>query len=297
MTPPPGDALARLLAARRGGRALLLLFDYDGTLAPLVPHPRLAVLPPATRRLLDRLSRRPGVRVGIISGRMLDELRQVVGLPALYLGGTSGLEIDLHGVRITDPRARRAAAAVARCAASLQRALAGYAGAWLENKRLALAVHYRAVEPQRIRELRERVREALQPHLGELRMVEGPMAVEVMPSSAWSKGTVVEKILAHLGADRALPLYAGDAANDADALHAVAALGGIPIGVGPDAPAGVPYRLPDPAALAGFLFSLDAALSAEENSCCAGDGSPSPDQAGSVAGKAAASLRNHGEHP
>ena len=42
-----------------------------------------------------------------------------------------------------------------------------------------------------------------------------------------------------------LPLYAGDDANDADALIAAADLGGIAIGIGPRAPSLARYRLPD----------------------------------------------------
>ena len=36
--------------ARLTGRPLLLMFDVDGTLAPIAPHPSLARVPDETRR-------------------------------------------------------------------------------------------------------------------------------------------------------------------------------------------------------------------------------------------------------
>ena len=47
-----------------------LLFDYDGTLSPIVSHPTLAVLPAQTRKLLMRLSNMMDVHVAIISGKV-----------------------------------------------------------------------------------------------------------------------------------------------------------------------------------------------------------------------------------
>jgi hypothetical protein len=38
-------------------RTLALLLDYDGTLAPIAPRPDLALLPPETKKVLERLSR------------------------------------------------------------------------------------------------------------------------------------------------------------------------------------------------------------------------------------------------
>lgn len=42
---------------------LAVLLDYDGTLAPIAPHPDLATLPPETRNILQRLSNIPEVHV------------------------------------------------------------------------------------------------------------------------------------------------------------------------------------------------------------------------------------------
>ena len=58
----------------------------------------------------------------------------------------------------------------------------------------------------------------------------------------------------------ALPIYSGDDANDADALEAAAALGGIAIGIGVRAPATATHRLPSPRDLLAFHETLLASL-------------------------------------
>lgn len=57
---------------------LALLLDYDGTLAPLAPHPDLAILPQETKNVLERLSNMPDVYISIISGRNVNNVKKMV---------------------------------------------------------------------------------------------------------------------------------------------------------------------------------------------------------------------------
>ena len=254
------DVLDGLCAAYRHGSTLVLLFDYDGTLTPIVEHPRLAVLDRDTRRLLASLADRPRVSLGILSGRQLDELKAFVGLPGLCLAGTGGLELDLCGTRIEHPQSERAAALMERLGVYLGKQVAAYRGAWLEKKRLGLAVHYRHLPEHFVAPLHANVEEVTKALASELRIVEGPKAWEITPAWGWTKGTAVRLILTHLGANGDALLYAGDGANDAEAMEVVAALGGTALGIGHHAPSTAQYRLPDHTALRTFLSSLDASL-------------------------------------
>lgn len=74
---------------------LNLLLDYDGTLAPIVSHPDLAMMSAETRRVLTHLSQMPCVSVCVMSGRSLDNLRQMVGIEGITYAASQGLEI-LH---------------------------------------------------------------------------------------------------------------------------------------------------------------------------------------------------------
>jgi trehalose 6-phosphate synthase/phosphatase len=72
---------------------LALLLDYDGTLSPIAPHPDLAVIPPETKKVLARLARMPDVFVAIISGRGVNNVKQMVGIEGITYAGNHGLEI------------------------------------------------------------------------------------------------------------------------------------------------------------------------------------------------------------
>jgi trehalose 6-phosphate phosphatase len=251
--------MARLLSAYRQGFPLALLFDYDGTLTPVVEHPVLARLDPHTLRLLQRLARQPRVEVGIISGRGLDDVRGMVGLPGLYYAGNCGLELDLLGKRVTHAGAGVYRGLLQRVTRRLGALAADNPGAWVEDKGLGLTLHYRKVAPHRRQGLLARARQVVGAFGGRLRVSEGPLAREITPALPWDKGAALRLILERIGR-HALPLYAGDGANDAEAVATTAALGGVALGVGACAPARARYRLRDPAALTDFLTRLAEAL-------------------------------------
>jgi trehalose-phosphatase len=249
----------RLLAAYRAGQPLALLSDYDGTLVPIVDHPALAKLPAKTRDMLQRLAMQPRIVVGILSGRRIDDLKEMVSLPVVCYSGVSGLELELDGVRIAHPSAAKGRDIMAGLAVPLRELAAGYPGAWVEDKRLGLTLHYRAADPHHVGELQARAKQLLESFGEQLRVVEVAMALEITPALGWTKGSAVRALAAHAGSG-AVPLYAGDEANDRDALEAVAALGGVAIGVGPRAPSVAYFRLPDSAAFVKLLSGLLEAI-------------------------------------
>jgi trehalose-phosphatase len=99
------EVTRQLIAAYQSGIPIVLLFDYDGTLTPIVAHPWLAEISADGRKLLQDLIRQPRLHLAILSGRSLDELIQMVGLADLYYCGTGGLELDLRGKRLLPPHA------------------------------------------------------------------------------------------------------------------------------------------------------------------------------------------------
>ena len=260
MIAPLQDVLHQLRDAYGRGGSLALLFDYDGTLTPIVEHPRLATLDDRTGRLLAALADRPRIRVGILSGRKLDELKSLVPLHGLYFSGTGGMELDLRGRRLNHPHADHITAMIDRLADYLEGQLSAYPNAWIETKGLGLTVHYRQTPAKMHDALRTLVVEAVSNFTGELRLVPGPKAWEVTPDNGWSKGTAVRLILADFVAATDMLFYAGDGANDSEAIAEVAEMGGITVGIGPDAPEAAEFRLPDHAVLRDFLGRLDDSL-------------------------------------
>jgi len=76
-----------------GTKGLFLFLDFDGTLSPLVSDPTQAVLLPGLKRTLTKLATYSTVRIMIISGRSLADLRKRVGIPGLIYAGNHGCEI------------------------------------------------------------------------------------------------------------------------------------------------------------------------------------------------------------
>jgi trehalose-phosphatase len=258
MRAPLPEIIERLAAAYQAGSRLALLFDYDGTLTPIVASPSLAVLDPRTRRALSHLAQQPGVGVGIVSGRGLVDLRHLVALPDLYYAGTAGLELDLRGRRLTHPRAEEQRKLLTAVMEALDGVVSDYRGAWVEDRGLGLTLHYRQVAPLQLEELWERARRLLRKYGARLRVVPGPMAWEVNPAIGWHKGSAVRAMAEAVG-QGVLVLYAGDSDNDVEALEVVVALGGISVGVGATAPP-AQHRIEGPSEVLELLIGLIAAL-------------------------------------
>ena len=81
-----GDDFGAYLTKYIGKKATLaLLLDYDGTLSPIAKHPDLAILPPETKKVLERLANRSDVFIAIVSGRSVDNVKKMVGIEGNFL--------------------------------------------------------------------------------------------------------------------------------------------------------------------------------------------------------------------
>lgn len=215
--------------------SLLLLADFDGTLAPIVSDPARARLPQRTKRTLRQLSRLLRTSVGIISGRSLRFVRQHVGLSSLIYVGNHGCEIVGPGLRFVHPRARRARPVLRRVAAQLTRALRDIRGSLVEYKGLSLSVHWRNVSAREGAAFLRTARQVLRPWVRQrrIRLTYGKRVIEVRAPVAWDKGRSVEWIRRHrAGLRRALVCYLGDDRTDEDAFRIVNRLHGLSIFVG-----------------------------------------------------------------
>jgi len=193
-----GREVLRRLASSR----LLLAFDFDGTLAPIVSDPDRAAIRSTTRTLLGRLARQyPCV---IISGRArADVVRRLHGVPAVEVVGNHGIEPWLTS--------RRSRTAVRRWRPALSRCLTSLPGVMVEDKEYSIAVHYRhSPEKKKVRSAIDRVVSAL----GDVRLIRGKQVVNLLPNGAPHKGVALERARARFGCDTAV--YVGDDDTDED---------------------------------------------------------------------------------
>jgi trehalose 6-phosphate phosphatase len=239
---PEGRAeLARLAH----GRALSA-FDYDGTLAPIVPRPADAAMRGRTRELLAALARRGPVVV--VSGRARQDL-----LP--FLAGVPVLEvIGSHGAEAPGGAPSRFAERVRRWRSELEERLRALRGIAIEDKRYSLAVHYRHAEDPA--GARRHIAQAGATLAG-ARVIGGKAVVNFVPEEAPHKGRALWAAAERLGCAGAI--YAGDDDTDEDVFAGAPPERLMGIRIGQEADSAAPWFLREQDEVDALLEAMLAA--------------------------------------
>lgn len=240
-------SLAALVAAMP--TPVLVGFDIDGVLAPIVRHTDEAELLDEVTPLLSRLAASAGGerRVAVISGRSLQDLRRFGFPPEITVVGSHGMESDLSPLVLTATETERLERLTELAWTAVD---AAGDGAWAESKPASVAVHVREADADS----------------GDRALAELEAAVAGIDGASSITGLAVLELFTRTaskgGALRALreqdwrAVFVGDDVTDE---HAFAVLGpgdvGIKVG---DAPTIAEHRLRDPAAVVTWLDALCA---------------------------------------
>ena len=206
-------------------RADALFLDLDGTLAAIAPRPQ-DVGPVRERSdLLRKLGERLSGRLAVISGRTIAEVDRILDGAVVSVAGVHGLERRGPDGRIerSDPDPGLKAALDA-----LKPLVRRYPGLLIEDKGLAIGVHFRA-EPDAapaVRETAERIAAATG-----LVIQAGDMVVELRGLGP-RKGDAVGSFMRSAPFAGARPVFVGDDLTDEDGFSAAFSLGGEGVLVG-----------------------------------------------------------------
>jgi trehalose 6-phosphate synthase/phosphatase len=193
--------------------SLLIALDFDGVLAPIVADPGAARALPQSREHLKSLAGLPGVRLALVSGRTLADLREVASPPpGALLVGSHGAEISdpSIGSQSQTPLDEEAALLLERIVVELERISAVQEGTHVEVKPTGAVLHTR-------RATREISAKATQEALDGpaawpgVHLTHGKEVVE-LTVVATTKGTAIRQLRELTGADAVL--YAGDDVTD-----------------------------------------------------------------------------------
>ena len=215
------------ISSRPAGTRLVVLSDYDGTLADFHVDPTIPRPSKRTRELLGRLADHSDVSFGIVSGRRIADLRTRTQLPTqVYLAGLHGMEIEVGLRRWRHPDLDAAREDVRELSERLEEVRAKVPGLLLEDKHASIAVHVRGVDAERradaLRMADERASGWVQS--GRLRRLPGNLVLEFLPNIACHKGDATRWIAHDIEtrySQRAWVAFVGDDITDEDAFEAI----------------------------------------------------------------------------
>lgn len=196
-----GEMLAQLAWSR-----ILLGFDFDGTLAPIVADRDRAVMRDDTAALFAAVCRR--YPCAVISGRSkADVAERLAGCTVKYVIGNHGLEpgADLGEFEREMRDAVR----------TLSSTLSHLGGVDLEDKRYSVAIHYRRSRAKRA--TRTAILHAVDQLGTPMRVVPGKLVINVIPKRAPNKGDALLGLRTVEGANTAF--YIGDDVTDEDVFR------------------------------------------------------------------------------
>jgi trehalose 6-phosphate phosphatase len=239
-----------------------LFLDYDGTLADFAPTPDYILPNPEVIRLLEGLTRKPGIRVTILSGRRLEHVSALVPLSGIFLAGTYGIELwTPTGETIQRVEYNAIRPVLEAIKPEWAQIIDGREGFFLEDKGWALALHARFAQDQEAEGVLTQAMQAVGADLLEddFRILGGHKFLEIAPQAASKKETVAY-LLEQYPLPGARLIYIGDDDKDEEAFPLIHAHRGIAIKVLQPSQAGNPTEadlfFESPAEVLGWLHTL-----------------------------------------
>jgi len=212
---------------------ILLMFDYDGTLTPIVAKPELAMLNDKTKNNLESIVKSNFIKIAIISGRQIKTLKELSGInnPEIIMYGVHGGEIyreNTTHVHISDNDIKL----LAKFKENIKNNLLNIQGIIIEDKTYSIALHYRnsnIINAEAAKKIFIHYIEEM--NLNKKFYVQkGKKVLEVLPQN-FNKGKAIENLLNENSGY--FPVYFGDDLTDNYAFEKVKKQGGTAIGTGP----------------------------------------------------------------
>ncbi len=211
------------LAPLRDDRAhAAILFDLDGTLAPIAEQPADARVPERSRHLLIEIARRYAI-VACVTGRRASEARAMVAIGTITYLGSHGAELLRAGwtEAVLEPTLAEWARRIHEFGRAHDTSELRRKRVRLEDKGAIVAFHWRGAPDEEVARAaidaiaREAEEAGLQTHWGR-------KVLEVRPPVQFDKGAGIASFLRETDVDVAL--YVGDDVTDLDAFRSLSEL-------------------------------------------------------------------------
>lgn len=235
--------------------------DIDGTLIELAERPDAVVVPDFLQCMIKEAHHLCHGAFAVISGRSLNAVDGLLGLPDLPAAGQHGLERrDAQGHLHHLDLAPALVEAVRNSLSSLQ---VRHPGLLIESKGATLAIHYR-LAPQLGSHLHHRITTLIGTRWPGLQIQKGKYVLEIKPQG-YDKGIAVHEFMLHPPFQDRRPVFIGDDLTDEHGFSVVNAMNGVSIKVG-HGRTRAHYRLPDVAAVHAWLRGMGNHSSCQKES-------------------------------
>lgn len=213
-------------------RERLWIFDFDGTISPIVPLKEHARLHPVLLIVMGELSAIPLQRVAVLSSRRLEDLIKRIPVSGVYLGGSSGIEWQFPNGNRFVCEDRQKLEVMRGDILPILKEFSSLPGIELEDKEWSVALHTRRADPEVKEELLSQIEKFKKCVL--LDVMPGPEVLEIPLIPGIDKAYGVKALcrLLKFNPTENKIVYAGDDTNDACAMRWIDQQGGVTITVG-----------------------------------------------------------------
>lgn len=229
-----------------------VFLDIDGTLIDIAPTPDDVTVPAGLADDLDRLRRRLGGALGLITGRAVAFVDRLFAPYRFAVAGLHGAEWRLPGARPVGPAPDPDFECVKRFVAGEAARL----GVLFEDKGAAVAVHYRQ-SPKSAGIVRDLMERAVDMAGVAYALQTGKMVIELRPEA--SKGEALVRFMEGEVFRGRRPIVFGDDDTDETMFETANRLGGLSVRIGEDRCAtSATNRLATPAMVRSLIGSAIA---------------------------------------
>ena len=167
------------------------------------------------------------IQVVIISGRMLEDVKQMVGVEGVIYIGNHGWEIEGLFMHFESLIPVDVSSMMEKIKYELMTQLSDIEGAFVEDKGVTFSVHYRLVAEDKQVTVKRIFDHICMPYRRQhmIKAHAGKKVLEIRPPVEWDKGKAALWLLRKQevleGRGNVLPVYIGDDSTDEDAFEAL----------------------------------------------------------------------------
>ncbi|CAM0951409.1 unnamed protein product [Alopecurus aequalis] len=180
---------------RAFGKRIILFLDYDGTLAAIVNNPLEAFMTEKMREAVQAAAQL--FPTSIVTGREIPKAISFVNLQNLHYAGSHGMEIKISGQEEHYQPFPQLVPIVTEATKSLEKALQGIDGTFVENNKFCVSVHFRNVDEKDYKLVEDTVNGVLS-DFSDLRLAPGKKVWELRSKKQFTKGDAVYYLVQHL---------------------------------------------------------------------------------------------------